>query len=332
MKILILDDYQDVVRHLDCFARLDGHDVRVLTAPAAGGGQLAVRLRDAEALVLTRERTRVTEGLLARLPKLRLISQTGKVGPHVDVDACTRRGVAVAEGAGYSPATAEFTWLLILAAMRRLPAYMANLYAGAWQRSLPSPHDWPLAGLGVALTGKTLGVWSYGKIGALVAGYGKAFGMRVMVHGSEPARARADADGHATTARREELFEQADVLTLHLRLAGSTRGAVTAQDLARMRRTALFVNTSRAELVAPGALVDALQRGHPGMAAVDVYEREPVRDEPLLTMPNVVASPHLGFVERTSYETLFGGAFDNVVAFAEGQPRNLVNAAELAAK
>lgn len=332
MKILILDDYQDVVRHLDCFARLRGHAARVLTAPAAGGGQLAVRLRDAEALVLTRERTRVTEGLLARLPKLRLISQTGKVGPHVDVDACTRRGVAVAEGAGYSPATAEFTWLLILAAMRRLPAYMANLYAGAWQRSLPSPPDWPLAGLGVALTGKTLGVWSYGKIGTLVAGYGKAFGMRVMVHGSEPARARADADGHATTARREELFEQADVLTLHLRLAESTRGAVTAQDLARMRRTALFVNTSRAELVAPGALVDALQRGQPGMAAVDVYEREPVRDEPLLTLPNVVASPHLGFVERTSYETLFGGAFDNVVAFAEGQPRNLVNAAGLAAR
>lgn len=332
MKILILDDYQDVVRHLDCFARLHGHDVRVLTARAAGAGQLAVRLRDAEALVLTRERTRITEGLVARLPRLRLISQTGKVGPHVDVGACTRRGVAVAEGAGYSAATAEFTWLLILAAMRRLPAYLANLYAGAWQQSLPSPPDWPLAGLGVALTGKTLGVWSYGKIGALVAGYGKAFGMRVLVHGSEQARARADADGHATTVRREALFEQADVLTLHLRLADSTRGVVTAQDLARMRRTALFVNTSRAELVAPGALVDALQRGHPGMAAVDVYEREPVRDEPLLTLPNVVASPHLGFVERTSYETLFGGAFDNVVAFADGQPRNLVNAAALAAK
>jgi D-3-phosphoglycerate dehydrogenase len=332
MKILILDDYQDVVRHLDCFARLHGHDTRVLTAPAAGVGQLAVRLRDAEALVLTRERTRITEGLLARLPKLRLISQTGKVGPHIDVDACTRRGVAVAEGAGYSPATAEFTWLLILAAMRRLPAYVANLYAGAWQQSVPPPPDWPLAGLGVALAGKTLGVWSYGKIGALVAGYGRAFGMRVLVHGSEQARARAEADGYAATARREEVFEQADVLTLHLRLADGTRGCVTAQDLARMRRTALFVNTSRAELVAPGALVDALQRGRPGMAAVDVYEREPVRDEPLLTLPNVVASPHLGFVERTSYETLFGGAFDNVVAFAAGTPRNLVNAMGLAAR
>ncbi|HEX5639140.1 MAG TPA: D-2-hydroxyacid dehydrogenase family protein [Burkholderiaceae bacterium] len=332
MKILILDDYQDVVRHLDCYARLRGHDVRILTAPAAGAGQLAARLRDAEALVLTRERTRITDGLLARLPALRLISQTGKVGPHVDVEACTRHGIAVAEGSGYSPATAEFTWLLILAAMRRLPAYMANLYAGAWQQSVAPPPDWPLAGLGVALTGKTLGVWSYGKIGALVAGYGKAFGMLVLVHGSEQARARADADGHATTAHREELFEQADVLTLHLRLADRTRGSVTAQDLARMRRTALFVNTSRAELVAPGALVDALQRGHPGMAAVDVYEREPVRDEPLLTLPNVVASPHLGFVERASYETLFGGAFDNVVAFAEGRPRNLVNAAGLAAR
>jgi D-3-phosphoglycerate dehydrogenase len=332
MKVLVLDDYQNVVRNLDCFARLRGHDVHVLTAPAAGVGQLAVRLRDAEVLVLTRERTRITDALLARLPKLRLISQTGKVGPHVDVDACSRRGIAVAEGTGYSAATAEFTWLLILAAMRRLPAYMANLYAGAWQQSVPPQPDWPLAGLGVALTGKTLGVWSYGKIGAIVAGYARAFGMKVLVHGSAEARARAEGDGHATTARREELFEQVDVLTLHLRLADSTRGCVTAADLARMQRTALFVNTSRAELVAPGALVDALQRGRPGLAAVDVYEREPVRDEPLLTLPNVIASPHLGFVERTSYETLFGGAFDNVVAFAVGQPRNIVNAAALAAR
>lgn len=332
MKILILDDYQDVVRHLDCFARLQGHEVRVLTAPAAGVGQLAVRLRDAEALVLTRERTRMTDALLARLPNLRLISQTGKAGPHIDLDACTRRGIAVAEGAGYSAATAEFTWLLILAAARRLPAYMANLYAGVWQQSVPPPPDWPLAGLGVALSGKTLGVWSYGKIGSLVAGYGRAFGMRVLVHGSEPARARAEADGHATTARREQLFEQADVLTLHLRLADSTRGCVTARDLGRMQRTALFVNTSRAELVESGALPGALQRGQPGLAAVDVFEHEPVRDEPLLRLPNVIASPHLGFVERTSYETLFGGAFDNVVAFAAGQPRNIVNAAVLAAR
>lgn len=332
MKILILDDYQDVVRHLDCYARLQGHDVRVLTSAASGVGQLAVRLRDAEALVLTRERTRVTEALLARLPNLRLISQTGKVGPHIDVDACTRRGVAVAEGTGYSVATAEFTWLLILAAMRRLPAYMANLYAGAWQQSVPAREDWPLAGLGVALAGKTLGVWSYGKIGALVAGYGKAFGMTVLVHGSEQACARAQADGHATTARREDLFERADVLTLHLRLADSTRGVVTSGDLERMQRTALFVNTSRAELVEPGALASALQRGRPGMAAVDVYEREPVRDEPLLRLSNVVASPHLGFVERTSYETLFGGAFDNVVAFAAGRPTNVVNAAALATR
>lgn len=325
MKILILDDFQDVVRHLDCYGRLAGHDARVLTAPVAGLGQLAVRLRDAEALVLTRERTRISDALLARLPQLRLISQTGRVGPHVDVDACSRRGVAVAEGAGYSAATAEFTWLLILAALRRLPAYMANLYAGVWQQSVPPQDDWPLAGLGTGLAGRTLGVWSYGKIGALVAGYGKAFGMSVLVHGSEAARARAAADGHATVARREELFERSDVLTLHLRLADSTRGCVTAADLARMQRTALLVNTSRAELVQPGALVEALRRGHPGMAAVDVYEREPAHDEPLLRLPNALCTPHLGFVERTSYETLFGGAFDNVVAFAAGQPRNLVN-------
>lgn len=332
MKILILDDYQDVVRHLDCFARLRGHDARVLTAPAAGLGQLAVRLRDAEALVLTRERTRITEALLTRLPKLRIISQTGKAGPHIDVEACSRLGVAVAEGPGYPAATSEFTWLLILAAMRRLPAYMANLYAGAWQQSVPARPDWPFAGLGVALAGRTLGVWSYGKIGALVAGYGKAFGMQVLVHGSEQARGRAEADGHATTASRAELFERADVLTLHLRLAESTRACVTRQDLARMQPAALLVNTSRAELLEPGALVEALQRGRPGMAAIDVYEREPARDEPLLRLPNVVASPHLGFVERASYETLFGGAFDNVVAFAAGRPRNLVNAAALAAR
>jgi D-3-phosphoglycerate dehydrogenase len=332
MKILVLDDYQDVVRHLDCYGRLQGHDVHVLTRGAAGLGQLAVRLRDAEAIVLTRERTRITAALLDRLPRLRLISQTGKAGPHVDIEACSRRGVAVAEGSGYSTATAEFTWLLILAAMRRLPAYMANLYAGQWQQSLPPQPDWPLAGLGVALAGKTLGIWSYGKIGALVAGYGRAFGMQVLVHGSDQARARAGADGHATTPRKDELFERADVLTLHLRLADSTRGCVTATDLARMSRTSLLVNTSRAELIEAGALVAGLRAGRPGMAAVDVFEREPVREEPLLTLPNVIASPHLGFVERTAYETMFGGAFDNVAAFAAGRPQNIVNGAALAAR
>jgi D-3-phosphoglycerate dehydrogenase len=332
MKILVLDDYQDVVRQLDCYARLHGHDVKVLTHGAAGPGQMAVRLRDAEALVLTRERTRITEDLLKRLPRLRLISQTGKAGPHIDIDACSRRGIAVAEGSGYSAATSEFTWLLILAAMRRLPAYMANLYAGQWQQSVPPLTDWPLAGLGVALAGKTLGIWSYGKIGALVAGYGKAFGMRVLVHGSDQARARATADGHDTASGKDELFERADVLTLHLRLAESTRGCVTARDLARMSRSALLVNTSRAELIEPDALVPALRSGRPGMAAIDVYEREPVRDEPLLTLPNVVATPHIGFVERASYETLFGGAFDNVIAFAAGRPQNIVNAAALAAR
>jgi D-3-phosphoglycerate dehydrogenase len=328
MEVRVLDDYQDVVRHLDCFARLHGHAVRVLTAPARGLGQLAARLSGAEALVLTRERTRIGEPLLARLPRLRLICQTGRVGPHVDVDACTRRGVAVAEGRGYPTATAEFTWALILAATRRLPAYMANLYAGQWQHSVPARADWPLAGLGEALAGKTLGVWSYGKIGALVAGFGRAFGMQVVVHGSADARTRGAADGYAT-AEREELFERSDVLTLHLRLAPATAGCVTPALLARMRRTALLVNTSRAELVAPSALVAALRAGRPGMAAIDVFEQEPARDEPLLALPNVVATPHLGFVERASYETLFGDAFDNVVAFAAGQPRNLVNAAAL---
>jgi D-3-phosphoglycerate dehydrogenase / 2-oxoglutarate reductase len=329
MKIIVLDDYQDVVRHLDCFRTLHGHDAEVLTSRAAGLGQLAVRLRDAEAIVLTRERTRITDALLARLPKLRLISQTGKAGPHIDLDACSARGVAVAESTGYSAATAEFTWLLILAALRRLPAYMANLYAGQWQRSVPPAADWPLAGLGVALAGQTLGIWSYGKIGTLVAGYGKAFGMKVLVHGSAAARARAQHDGFETT-ERDALFERADVLSLHLRLADTTRGCVTPADFARMKRTALFVNTSRAELVEPGALLAALHSGRPGLAAVDVYEREPATlDEPLLRLANVIASPHLGFVERTAYETMFGGAFDNVVAFAAGRPQGTVNTAAL---
>jgi D-3-phosphoglycerate dehydrogenase len=327
MRIAILDDYQDVVRHLDCFGKLAGHEVKVFNHPARGAGQLAARLADFEAIVLIRERTRITDALLARLPQLKLISQTGKVGAHVDVAACTRRGIAVAEASGYPPATAEFTWLLVLAALRRLPAYMANLYAGRWQQSVPATAANPLAGLGESLRGKTLGVWGYGRIGRLVAGYGRAFGMRVAVHGREPSLAQARADGFDAVAAKDEFFATADVLSLHLRLVDATRGCVTRADLARMKPTALLVNTSRAELIEPGALAEALRAGRPGLAAVDVFEREPVGvDEPLLALPNAVCTPHLGFTERQSYETLFGGAFDNVVAFAEGRPVNLVSA------
>ena len=330
MNTAILDDYQNVVRHLDCFPILAGHNVRVFCERAKGEGQLAVRLRDTEALVLIRERTRITASLLARLPRLRLLSQTGKVGSHIDLDACTRHGVAVAESQGHAVSTAEFTWLLILAALRRLPAYMANLYAGQWQRSLPPRPDWPLAGLGDSLSGKILGVWGYGRIGRLVAGYGRAFDMEVLVHGRAGSLTQAAADGHLTAAGRNDFFARCDVITLHLRLLDETRGCVSADALARMKPTALLVNTSRAELIAPGALVSALAAGRPGLAAIDVYEREPIpADEPLLRLPNAICTPHLGFTERQSYERLLSGAFDNVASFARGMPRNIVNAAVL---
>lgn len=330
MRVAILDDYQDVVRHLDCFASLRGQDVKVFNHAARGVGQLAARLADFEALVLIRERTRIGEELLERLPRLRLICQTGKVGPHLDLEACTRRGIVVTESSGYPPATAEFTWLLILAALRRLPAYMANLYAGQWQRSVPPRPDWPLAGLGESLAGKTLGIWGYGRIGQLVAGYGRAFGMRVLVHGRAASLAAAGADGHMPLADRAEFFATSDVLTLHLRLVEATRHCVTAQDLARMKPTALLVNTSRAELIAPGALMAALRAGRPGLAAIDVFEREPPQDEPLLTLPNAVCTPHLGFTERQSYERLFGGAFANLLAYASGTPTAVANPEALA--
>lgn len=326
MQVAILDDYQDVVRHLDCYRLLGGHEVRVFSQSTRGVGQLAARLKDAEALVLIRERTRVSDALLSRLPKLRLISQTGKVGTHVDLDACTRRGIAVAESQGYSVATAEFTWLLILAALRRLPAYMANLYAGHWQRSLPSRPDWPLLGLGETVAGKTLGIWGYGRIGRIVAGFGRAFGMEVLVHGRAGSLTQATADGFRATADRREFFGASDVITLHLRLLDSTRGCVTASDLACMKPTALIVNTSRAELIAAGALVSALEAGRPGLAAIDVYEREPIAaDEPLLRLPNAICTPHLGFTERHAYESLLSGAFENIVSFARGAPTNIVN-------
>lgn len=325
MRVAILDDYQDVVRHLDCFGKLSGHEVKVFNHPARGTGQLAARLAPFDAIVLIRERTHVTEALLARLPALKLISQTGKVGAHVDLAACARRGIAVAESSGYAPATAEFAWLLVLAAMRRLPAYMANLYAGRWQQSVPATAANPLAGLGESLRGKMLGIWGYGRIGRLVAGYGRAFGMRVAVHGRAPSLAQARADGFEAIDAKGAFFAAVDVLSLHLRLVDATRGCVTRADLARMKPTALLVNTSRAELIEPGALVAGLRAGRPGLAAVDVFEREPPgADEPLLALPNAICTPHLGFTERQSYETLLGGAFDNVVAFAAGRPANLV--------
>jgi D-3-phosphoglycerate dehydrogenase len=318
VKISVLDDYFDTVRTLDCFARLAGHDVTIWNDHVQDVDALAVRLRDTEALVLIRERTQIRAPLLERLPKLKLISQRS-VYPHIDIDACTRLGIIVSSSqhAGTpSYAAAELTWALVLAAMRALPQQMAALQAGKWQ-----------IGVGHTLRGKTLGIYGYGRIGAVVAGYGKAFGMRVLVWAREKALAQARAEGYETAPGKETFFEQSDVLSLHMRLVEPTRGIVTPADLARMKPTALLVNTSRAGLIEPNALVNGLRAGRPGMAAVDVYEKEPLRDvhDPLLTMDNVVCTPHIGYVSRDEYELQFADIFDQIVAYAAGTPIHVVN-------
>ena len=327
MNIVILDDYQDAVRKLPCAAKLDPYPAKVFTNNVKGVGQLSVRLRDAEVLVLIRERTQITRQLVDKLPKLRLISQTGAVGSHIDVGACTERGIAVAEGVGSPVAPAELAWALIMAAMRRVPQYVAHLKHGAWQQSgLKSASMPPNFGIGMVLRGKTLGIWSYGKIGRLVAGYGWAFGMRVLVWGGPASCAQAVADGFEIAPSKETLFSEADVLSLHLRLGESTQGCVSPEDLSRMKTTALLVNTSRAELIQPDALVAALNRGRPGMAAVDVFESEPIlQGHALLRLENCICTPHIGFVEQESYERYFSAAFDNVINYIKGTPTHIVN-------
>jgi len=327
VNIIILDDYQDAVRKLPCASKLNDLNAKVFTNTVKGLGQLSIRLRDAEVLVAIRERTHFNRQLLEKLPKLRLIAQTGRVGPHIDVDACTRLGIAVAEGVGSPHAPAELTWALIMAAMRRLPQYIGTLKHGAWQQAgLKSQSMPPNFCIGMQLRGKTLGVWGYGKIGAIVAGYGRAFGMHVAIWASDDSRQRARDDGYQVFDSQQELFEQSDVLSVHLRLSDRTRHLVTAADLARMKPTALFVNTSRAELVEDAALVSALNRGRPGMAAVDVFETEPIlQGHPLLRLENAICTPHIGYVEQDSYELYFGTAFDNVVNFVQGVPSNIVN-------
>ncbi|WP_326538982.1 D-2-hydroxyacid dehydrogenase family protein [Pseudorhodoferax sp.] len=330
MNIIILDDYQDAVRKLRCASRLEPYNAKVFTNTVKGTGQLSVRLRDADVLVLIRERTHFPRALLEKLPRLKLIAQTGRVGPHIDIDACTRLGIAVAEGAGSPTAAAELTWALTMAAMRRLPQYIGNLKHGAWQQSgLKSASMPPNFGIGQVLAGRTLGIWGYGKIGKLVAGYGRAFGMQVQVWGSEASRGRALADGLQACDSRQALFESSDVLSVHLRLVDGpdgTRGSITLDDLSLMKPTALFVNTSRAELLSENALVSALNRGRPGMAAVDVFESEPIlQGHPLLRLENAVCTPHIGYVEQDSYELYFGTAFDNVINFINQAPTQIVN-------
>jgi D-3-phosphoglycerate dehydrogenase len=318
MNITILDDYQNVVRGLPCFEKLAGHDVTIWSDHTKDVDVLAERLKDTEALVLIRERTPIRAPLVERLDRLRIISQRS-VYPHIDVEACTRRGIIVSSdlhSGRPSYATAELTWGLVIAAMRRIPQEMAALKAGRWQTKL-----------GYSLRGRTLGVFSYGRIGGVVAGYGKAFGMKVQVWGREASLERARADGYTVARSREAFFEQCDVITLHLRLVDATRGIVTAADLARMKPTALLVNTSRAGLIEPGVLLEALKRGRPGMAAVDVYEEEPVLggNHPLLALDNVVCTPHLGYVDYDNLEIYFGDVFDQILAYAAGEPIHVVN-------
>jgi D-3-phosphoglycerate dehydrogenase len=327
MNIVILDDYQDAVRKLRCATKLEAYPAKVYTNTVKGIGQLSVRLRDADVIVLIRERSHITRQLLEKLPRLRLIAQTGRVGAHVDVQACTERGIAVAEGVGSPVAPAELTWAMIMAATRRLPQYISTLKHGGWQQSgMKSASMPPNFGLGVVLRGRTLGIWGYGKVGQLVAGYGKAFGMQVMVWGSQSAREKAASDGFQAVASREELFAESDVLSLHLRLSDETTGVVTLEDLGRMKPTSLLVNTSRAELIEHDALIAALNRGRPGLAAVDVFESEPIlQGHALLRLENCICTPHIGYVELDSYELYFGAAFDNVVNFIKGTPTNIVN-------
>jgi D-3-phosphoglycerate dehydrogenase / 2-oxoglutarate reductase len=331
MNIVILDDYQDAVRKLRCAEKLEDYSAKVYTNTVKGVGQLSVRLRDADVLVLIRERTHITRQLVEKLPRLKLIAQTGHVGPHIDVDACTDRGIAVAQGVGSPFATAELTWALILAAMRRIPQYVSSLKHGAWQQAgLKNASMPPNFGIGMVLRGKTLGIWSYGRIGALVAGYGRAFGMRVVIWGSEASRARALADGFDVATSKEGFFETADVLSLHLRLGETTVGCVTHEDLGRMKTTSLLVNTSRAEIIEPEALLAGLNRGRPGMGAVDVFETEPIlQGHALLRLENCICTPHIGYVEQDNYELFFSSAFDNVVQFIKGTPTNIVNPAAL---
>ena len=327
MNIVILDDYPDAVRKVACAAKFEAYAAKVYTNTVKGMGQLSVRLKDADVVVLIRERTQISRQLVEKLPKLKLISQTGRVGEHIDVTACTERGIAVAEGTGSPIAAAELTWAMIMASMRRLPQYIGNLKHGAWQQSGLKAASMPANfGIGSTLGGKTLGIWGFGRIGQIVAGYGRAFGMPVLVWGSEKSCAAALAQGYGVAPSKEELFAQSDVLSLHLRLNDATRSCVKATDLARMKRTALLVNTARAELIEPDALIAALNRGHPGMAAVDVFENEPIlQGHALLRLENCICTPHIGYVEQQSYEALFNVAFDNVLNFIKGTPSNIVN-------
>ena len=317
MKIAIIDDYQDAFRKLECAGKLAGHELLAYTDTEKDPAKLAARLQDVEVLVLTQQRSKMPRAVLEKLPKLKLISQTGRNANHIDMAACTERGIVVsAGGAGNPNPTAELAWGLIIAALRRIPQEAQRLKNGQWQGSV-----------GSGLSGRTLGIYAYGRIGSLVAQVGKAFGMRVWCWGRDGSIAKAKAAGYEVAPSREAFFAESDVISLHLPLNDGTRGIVTAEDLARMKTTALIVNTSRAPIIAKDALVDALKAGRPGRAGIDVYEDEPVMNaaHPLIGMDNVVCTPHLGYVEERTYEAYYGAAVEQILAYIAGQPINVAN-------
>ena len=324
MKIAVIDDYQNAFKNVKAYSRLKGHDVVVYNDTEKDPAKLASRLQDADAVVLTQQRSPFPRAILDKLPKLKLISQTGKNAYHIDLAACTEKGIVVSAGGGSSPnPTAELTWAIILAGLRHIPEEVQRMKEGKWQ-----------ATVGIGLNGKTLGVYAYGRIGSIVAGVGRAFGMKVICWGREGSTARAREAGYEVPATREAFFESADIISLHLPLNKDTRGIVTAQDLARMKPTAMIANTSRGPIIAEGVLEAALKNRRPGLAAIDVYGSEPVYDAnyPLLKMKNVICTPHLGYVEERIYESIYGVAIDQIVAFATGKPINVVNPEALGTK
>jgi len=317
MKIAIIDDYQDAFRKLECSKKLAGHELIAFTDTEKDPAKLAARLQDVEILVLTQQRSKLPRAVIEKLPKLKLVSQTGRNANHIDIAACTEKGIVVsAGGAGNPNPTAELAWALILASLRRIPQEVRRMQDGKWQGSV-----------GTGLAGKTLGIYAYGRIGSLVAQVGKAFGMRVWCWGRDGSTAKAKAAGYEVAASREAFFAESDVISLHLPLNDGTRGIVTAEDLARMKPSALIVNTSRAPIIAKDALVAALKAGRPGRAAIDVYEDEPVlnANHPLIGMDNVVCTPHLGYVEESTYEAYYNAAVEQILAFIAGKPINVAN-------
>lgn len=316
MKITILDDYQNAVEKLDSFKILKGYEVQVLNYTQKDNFKLATLLKDSEIIVLIRERTQITEDLLSKLPNLKLISQTGKKSNHLDIDACTKYKVAVAEGIGSPVAPSELAWALIMNTVRKIPQAIEGMKLGKWQ-----------VNIGSTIKGKTIGIWGYGKIGQQIAKYAAVFGAEVLVWGSVNSRDKAVSDGFQRADSKESFFFKSDIITLHLRLNESTYGIVKKTDLELMKPTAALINTARAELVEQGALITSLKEGKPGFAGLDVYEDEPVYDTnfELLQMPNVICTPHIGYVEENSYELYFEKAFENVINYINNNPTNIAN-------